>query len=117
MVPESRSHLKTVMRKLKRFSYLEIIETPLKNSKNNEIEVTVKSYFWASRTIKNCKCLPRSIALYQRLIADDYIVEHKFGVNKKDESLVAHAWVEHNKKPLNESIDLKQRFEVMHNRD
>ena len=66
-----------------------------------------------SRLIYDCQCLPRSIALYQQLKSQGYAVEHKFGVAKESGKLAAHAWVEYQHKPLNESIELKNRFKVL----
>jgi len=78
-----------------------------------QILTIVKSYFWAARTIKECRCLPRSIALYQYLKSAGFDVEHKFGVNKQDKKLAAHAWVECQHEPLNEPSDLKLKFRVL----
>ena len=114
MIPKARVHVIKTMHLLETQSYQKTICQTVKSTKiNRSINVIVKSYFWASRTIKNDNCLPRSIALYQKLRASGYHVEHKFGVNKKKETLAAHAWVEYQNKPLNESEDLKQRINTM----
>jgi len=114
LLPASRKHLCLIMLQLKHQSYDEIINQSHENKHSNlEINTVVKAYFWASRTIKKCHCLPRSIALYQKLKALGYPVEHKFGVSKHDQSLAAHAWVEYQNKPLNESPDLKLKFKVL----
>ena len=118
MIPKTRVHLFKIMNQLQSESY-DVLITQSTNSvkKNCSIDAIVKSYFWASRTINNCTCLPRSIALYQKLKASGFLVNHKFGVNKQDKSLAAHAWVEYQGKPLNESKDIKQRFDVMNHLD
>jgi hypothetical protein len=117
-IPDARKHLTKIMQQLKSHNYQQLINDTVKpTTKINSINTIVKSYFWASRTIKNCHCLPRSIALYQKLKASGYPVEHKFGVNKKHQSLAAHAWVEYQNQPLNESKHLNQRFEVMNHPD
>ena len=106
------------MQGLEQKSYGDLLKESIESKKRNKsMKITVKSYFWASRTINNCKCLPRSIALYQGLKAEGYQVEHKFGINNQNKSLAAHAWVEYDNKPLNESNDLKQRFAVMNSPD
>jgi hypothetical protein len=94
--------------------YEEILNNLLNKGVNNKpISSIVKSYFWAARTINNCQCLPRSIALYQHLKSLGYDVEHKFGVNNSDKTLKAHAWVEYQNKPLNEHKDVLKRFQVL----
>ena len=114
MLPKSRSHLRKIMQQLENQSYDTLLQQSYHISKTKvAIDIIVKSYFWASRTIKNCQCLPRSIALYQNLKESGYQVEHKFGVNKQVQYLAAHSWVEFQNKPLNESPDLKQRFKVL----
>ena len=114
LLPTSRRHLCQIMQQLEHHSYDELINHNC-GAKNSPVEINtvVKAYFWASRTIKKCHCLPRSIALYQKLNSLGYAVEHKFGVNTQDQSLAAHAWVEYQNKPLNESPDLKLKFKVL----
>lgn len=114
LLPRARKHLLLVMQKLKVQSYVELINEPFDavHSKQS-VQNIVKSYFWAARLIKDCHCLPRSIALYQSLKAVGLEVEHKFGVNKLNEKLAAHAWVEYQHQPLNESEDLKSKFKVL----
>ena len=110
---ESRKHLIKVMNQLEHESYDKIVAQKVKNSKKCSINASVKSYFWAGRTLKKCQCLPRSIALYQNLTAQGYEVHHKMGVNKNNKNLAAHAWVEYKNKPLNESKDLYKRFKPL----
>ena len=114
LLPQSRVHLIWVKKQLKIIGYQQLIHQiyPSHVSKDSMV-VIVKSYFWACRLVKNCDCLPRSIALYQGLKFLGYEVEHKFGVNKKDSTLAAHAWVEYHDEPLNEAVDLKIRFTVL----
>ena len=114
LLPQSRKHLIWVKEQLKTTGYQQLIQKSYAAKVNFESKlVIVKSYFWACRTIKNCQCLPRSIALYRCLKSAGYEVEHKFGVNKEDNDLAAHAWVEYQGEPLNESEDLYQRFTVL----
>ena len=111
MLPQSRKHLISVKSQLKTVSYDVLIKQSQDSFvKKGSLNVVVKSYFWASRLVYDCQCLPRSIALYQQLKSLGYDVRHKFGVNKSAEKLAAHAWVEYQQKPLNESKDLKKRF-------
>lgn len=118
LISKSRAHLINVIQQLENQSYDKLITDTVKSSEtNHSINVIVKGYFWASRTIKDCDCLPRSIAIYQQLRAIGYTVEHKFGVNKQDQTMAAHAWVEYQNKPLNESKDLKLRFKIMNHPD
>jgi hypothetical protein len=111
LIPRSLWHLIKVKNSLKTKPYLELlIETgPLAQSKIPVI-VIVKSYFWSCRLIPNCKCLPRSIALYQKLSSMGYDVKHRFGVLKSDpkNNFSAHAWVVLDGKALNESKNLNQ---------
>jgi hypothetical protein len=119
LVPQSRKHLLKVISQLQQFpkgGYQSLLQENYQfNSIHSKqrIAAIVKSYFWACRLIKECRCLPRSIALYQYLKASGYQVEHKFGVNKSDNNLAAHAWVEYLGEPLNESEDLYSRFSVL----
>jgi len=115
LLPRSRKHLIWVKKQLQTNSYDVLINQIYPESSINKlsIKIIVKSYFWASRLVYNCRCLPRSIALYQQLKSLDYDVEHKFGVAKKNKNLAAHAWVEYQHKPLNESVDLKKLFKVL----
>lgn len=114
LLPQSRKHLIWVKEQLRTISYQQLIQKSYATKVNFESKlVIVKSYFWACRLIKDCECLPRSIALYQCLKSVGHGVEHKFGVNTKDSDLAAHAWVEYQGEPLNESKDLYQRFTVL----
>jgi len=113
---QSRQHLIATKQQLETISYQQLIHQPFNTKKKNRsIQVIVKSYFWACRLVQGCDCLPRSIALYQNLKSAGYQVEHKFGVNKGDKELAAHAWVEYQGEPLNEAEDLYSRFTVLEN--
>ena len=115
LIPQRIKHLRYAKEQLKNINFQEILDkTYVANISNTvSIKAVVKSYFWGCRLIKDCDCLPRSIALYQCLKSLGYEVEHKFGVNKKDKTLAAHAWIEYQGKPLNEPVDLKNRFSVL----
>lgn len=115
LILKTHKHLRCVESQLESINYEKILNQGpvIEISTKASIKAIVKSYFWASRLIKDGHCLPRSIALYQGLKSLGYDVEHKFGVNKKDNKLAAHAWVEYQGKPLNEPIDLKKRFTVL----
>lgn len=107
-------HIRSVRKQLEKSSYSEIlISKSSERMKNYSVNSIVKSYFWASRFVGKDLCLPRSVALYQALKAAGYDVQHKFGVNKNHDKLVAHAWVEYNGIPLNEPEKLYERFKVL----
>ncbi len=112
LLPSARRYLKTITDDLNNSDYKHVLEQPLSSFKKSKVDNIVKSYFWAARTVRNCRCLPRSIALYHHLKALGYGVEHKIGVNKT-EKFNAHSWVELNGKPLNENPDLYQRFTIL----
>jgi hypothetical protein len=115
LLAKARRHIVLINHQLKTSTHEELLLKPFvcKCATNYSIKVIVKSYFWASRLLKNSHCLPRSIAIYQCLTSIGFEVEHKIGVAKKNENLAAHAWVEYQHKPLNESKDLKKRFKVL----
>ncbi len=113
LLPSSRAYLKKIIFELKNKDYKQVLErTPNVKFRAAKQKSLVKSYFWAARTMKDCRCLPRSIALYHHMKALGYDVKHKIGVNKT-EKLNAHSWVELHDKPLNEHPDLYQRFTVL----
>ena len=114
LLRESRKHLILVNQQLQHTPYPKLIAQPYKTSSASiSMNAIVKSYFWSARFIKNCDCLPRSIALFQHLTAAGFEVEHKFGVNKQGAKFVAHAWVEYQHQPLNEPASLKDDFKVL----
>jgi len=113
LLPTARKHILEVKSHLQKDTYNKLISTTITINNNMSIISIVKSYFWASRLINKCHCLPRSIALFQCLNAAGFYVKHKLGVNKTNSNIAAHAWVEYEGLPLNESKDLKQRFETL----
>ena len=56
------------------------------------------------------KCLPRSIALLALLRRGGIECELRIGIGKTDPALEAHAWVEINGVPVNETSDVAQRY-------
>jgi len=114
LLPAARKHLLKVRQQLQNNTYEKLIEaTFVVSDSHKPIISIVKSYFWACRLMTKCNCLPRSIALFQYLNAAGFKVEHKFGVNRDNNKLAAHAWVEYQQRPLNESENLKQRFKTL----
>ena len=114
-MPWSIKHLIDVKHKLKSTSYAQLIhDHEISSSNNDSLIAIIKSYFWACRIIPNCKCLPRSIAIYQKLKSLGYDVEHKFGVYNQEPNnlLKAHAWVELDGQALNESKNLNNFIEL-----
>jgi hypothetical protein len=113
-MPAAIRHIWTIKRLLKKIDYQQLLNQKHKPAATTlAINTRVKSYFWACRLIPNCRCLPRSVALYQSLKAAGYQVTHRFGVNRQGPHLAAHAWVEYQQQPLNEAKDLYKRFKVM----
>jgi len=55
-------------------------------------------------------CLPRSIALWWLLRRQGINSRLRLGVRKAGGSLLAHAWVEHQGRPLNERADVAKHF-------
>ena len=114
LIPRARKHLFLVQKQLENESYKKVLKNDIPTPfKKTPIPATIKSYFWACRTIKACQCLSRSIALFQALKKMGYGVKHCIGVNKREGTLAAHAWVELNGEPLNEAKDLTDRFIVL----
>jgi len=111
LIPKSTWHLIKVRRELKVRPYLEVLDKPISKSKKRfALIVIVKSYFWSARLLPNCNCLPRSIALYQKLKSMGYAVHHRFGVLKSapKDKFSAHAWVDLDGESLNETKNLNQ---------
>jgi len=77
----------------------------------------IKAYFWATRLIPKTQCLPRSLALYSRLISQNHHVQHKIGVRKVNGKPYFHAWVEHQGKALNESQKNINQFQELKNHE
>ena len=113
-VPAAIRHIWIIKRALENTDYQQLLTQKQKQSTTTlAINTQVKRYFWACRLIPNCRCLPRSVALYQALKAAGYQVSHRFGVNRQGQHLAAHAWVEYQQQPLNEAKDLYKRFKVL----
>jgi hypothetical protein len=115
LMPRSLLHLLKVKRSLNRNPEPQLLDEAISRKKNIiPVTAVVKSYFWSSRLIPNCKCLPRSVALYQKLSSMGYDVKHKFGVSKSkpEDQFSAHAWVELDGYALNETKNLDQFIEL-----
>lgn len=76
----------------------------------------IKSYYWASKCISNTHCLPRSLALFQRLSNQGFAVEHRVGGYKTQGETHFHAWVEFQGKALNESDASLKKFHKLEDR-
>ncbi|MCB1604485.1 MAG: lasso peptide biosynthesis B2 protein [Xanthomonadales bacterium] len=114
ILPKARNHIVLINKQLQSKPYDELLnDTYNQPIKKQSMETIVKAYLWGSRLLKKGNCLPRSIALFQHLKAAGFDVEHKFGVNKSSSKFAAHAWVEYNGSPLNESATLRKKFTVM----
>jgi len=58
----------------------------------------------------HASCLTRSLVLCRLLHRQGLAAELRIGVNKPGGRFEAHAWVEHEGVPLNESQDMERRF-------
>jgi hypothetical protein len=56
------------------------------------------------------KCLPQSLTLWWLLRQQGIESQMRFGARKNARRMEAHAWVEFEGTPLNDSADVKQRF-------
>ena len=113
-VPYAFRHIHRIRKELINSSYASILECKItKRQKTKKVAPLTKSYFWASKIYGKNICLARSIALYQCLIQNGYAVEHRIGVSTNSNNFAAHAWVEYQKQPLNETKDLKVKFSVL----
>lgn len=54
-------------------------------------------------------CLSQSLTL-QRLLGDDAATQLRIGARRGPAGLEAHAWIEHEGRPLNDTADVAQRF-------
>ncbi|MCF6301223.1 MAG: lasso peptide biosynthesis B2 protein, partial [Proteobacteria bacterium] len=94
LVPQAFKHITLINDMLISKGLLTTLELPSKNIKQIPLKPLVKSYFLACRLKpKTLKCLPRSIALFQRLKSQGLDVKHQIGVYKTGNKLSAHAWV------------------------
>ena len=64
----------------------------------------------ARRGLYRANCLPTSMALVYLFRRRGIAVDLRVGVRKVAGVLQAHAWVEHYGQPLNESMDVHERF-------
>jgi hypothetical protein len=55
-------------------------------------------------------CLRRSLVLQRFLAREGIETELRFGVRKSDRGLEAHAWLEHEGRPLGEAAPVEERF-------
>jgi hypothetical protein len=120
LVPGCIWHLLKVKRRLQTNPDARIVvKSNSRRHKSQALKVVVKSYFWSCRLIPNCRCLQRSIALFEKLSAMGYAVKHKYGVLKSNpkDTLSAHAWVEIDGKALNETKNLNQFIELTNTND
>lgn len=58
----------------------------------------------------HAKCLPQSLTLWWLLLRQGIKSDLRFGARKEAGRLEAHAWVELNGLPLNDNVDIDQRF-------
>ena len=56
------------------------------------------------------KCLPKSLTLWWLLRRQGVESQVRFGARKNDRRMEAHAWVEFEGRPLNDSTDVSERF-------
>src|SRR5687767_14995405 len=56
------------------------------------------------------KCLPESLTLWWLLRRQGIESQIRFGARKNDRRMEAHAWVEFEGTPLNDSTDVSERF-------
>ena len=66
----------------------------------------------ARRGVVGGSCLSRSIALVHLLGRNGISAEVRFGARIEESRLDAHAWVEHEGVPLNESPGIARRFPI-----
>ena len=64
----------------------------------------------ARRGLYRANCLPTSLVLAHLLGKQGIAADLRVGVRKVAGALEAHAWVEHNGQPLNDGIDVHERF-------
>ena len=66
----------------------------------------------ARRGFYRASCLPKSLMLAHLLRRQGIAADLRVGVRKVAGALEAHAWVEHNGQPLNDGIDVHERFQA-----
>jgi len=55
-------------------------------------------------------CLRRALALHRILLQQGVLTELRFGAQKENEELVAHAWLEYQGSPIGEPEKVSQRY-------
>jgi hypothetical protein len=55
-------------------------------------------------------CLPRALALRAMLSRRGLAASVRIGVTRQGETVLAHAWVEHNGQVLNDARDVRERY-------
>jgi len=66
----------------------------------------------ANHGLYRATCLRRSVALWWLLRRRGVAAKIRIGVRKDQGTLQAHAWVEHNGQPLNDTQDVSARYAV-----
>ena len=64
----------------------------------------------ARRGLYRANCLPTSLVLVHLLRRQGLAADLRVGVRKVAGALEAHAWVEHHGQPLNDGMDVHERF-------
>jgi len=93
----ARQHLKRVRQQLAAYDVRRTLNLPVENPVNINPDHTELLYRLAARTLRNCRCLPRSVAIFQNFRARGIPARHVIGINKNHrhgQPLKAHAWVE-----------------------
>ena len=83
-------------------------------AKRREREDWPRAALWLNLAARYCpggaKCLPRSVALLALLRRAGIACELRIGVGKTEPALEAHAWVEVNGAPVNDTDDVGERY-------
>ncbi len=93
----ARKHLRRVQRQLKKYDVQKVLNLPVEKPPAIDPDNTQRLYRLAARTLRDCRCLPQSVAVFQNLKSRGIPARHVIGINKKHrhgQSLSAHAWVE-----------------------
>jgi len=118
LVPQALKHMTLINDMLISKDLVATLELPSKSIKKKPFKPLVKSYFLACRLKpKTLKCLPRSIALFQRLKSQGCDVKHHIGVYKSGNKLNAHAWVTLLNVPVNEDPQNLKKFTLISKND
>lgn len=81
----------------------------------NQSHTLIKSYSRLLHRVSRRRpvyghCLAQSLALASVLRRAGISVELRFGQRRKNDKILAHAWLEHEGKPVNDTADVAQRF-------